>query len=185
MAEHASPEMAGDLTGIDRLIARMERLVVWLAGAGAVVVLIQMVWISYGVFTRYILGKPDRLVTEATALLLFPVAFAGLAYALREDAFPKVTMFTDRFSARTRRIYDIINHVLMLGVGSFFAYAGVSATIRSFYSGVASEILHWPRYAFWAPGAFALVVFSIYTALRLIRLCRSSTTQRTAPKGEL
>lgn len=158
--------------GIDRLISGVERAVVWLAGAGAIVVLVQMLWISYGVFVRYGLGKPDRMVTEATALLLFPVAFAGLAYAMREDAFPKVTMVTDRFRPGLRRTFDIINHILMLSVGSFFAYAGVSATIRSFNSGVASEILHWPRYMFWAPGAFALVLFSLYAALRLIRLIR-------------
>ena len=68
----------------------------------------------------------------------------------------------------------------MLGVGGFFAYAGVSATIRSFNSGVASEILHWPRYMFWAPGAVALVLFTLYTALRLIRLIT-----RPAPSGDL
>ena len=68
---------------LDRLIAVVERFVIWLAGAGAVIVLVQMAWISYGVFVRYGMGKPDRMVTEATALLLFPVAFAGLAYALR------------------------------------------------------------------------------------------------------
>lgn len=166
--------------GLDRLIRVVERAVIWLAGAGAAIVLVQMLWISYGVFTRYGLGKPDRMVTEATALLLFPVAFAGLAYALREDAFPKVTMITDQLSPGVRRVFDIVNHILMLGVGSFFAYAGVSATIRSFNSGVASEILHWPRYAFWAPGALALVMFSFYAALRLIRLIRSP-----APSGDL
>ncbi|MEK0163712.1 TRAP transporter small permease subunit [Phaeobacter sp. A36a-5a] len=166
--------------GLDRLIRAVERAVVWLAGAGAAVVLVQMLWISYGVFVRYGLGKPDRMVTEATALLLFPVAFAGLAYALREDAFPKVTMITELLRPSARRLLDIVNHILMLGVGSFFAYAGVSATIRSFNSGVASEILHWPRYAFWAPGATALVLFSLYAALRLIRLIRTP-----APSGDL
>ncbi|MGJ5620174.1 TRAP transporter small permease [Sulfitobacter sp. MF3-043] len=159
--------------GFDRLIGTVERAVVWLAGLGAVIVLVQMLWISYGVFVRYGLGKPDRMVTEATALLLFPVAFTGLAFAMREDAFPKVTMLTDRLRPGLRRAFDIINHILMLGVGSFFAYAGVSATIRAFNSGVASEILHWPRYWFWAPGAFSLVIFSLYTALRLIRLIRT------------
>ncbi|AUR01350.1 TRAP transporter small permease [Phaeobacter inhibens] len=166
--------------GLDRLIRAVERAVVWLAGAGAAVVLVQMLWISYGVFVRYGLGKPDRMVTEATALLLFPVAFAGLAYALREDAFPKVTMITELLRPSARRLLDIVNHILMLGVGSFFAYAGVSATIRSLNSGVASEILHWPRYAFWAPGATALVLFSLYAALRLIRLIRTP-----APSGDL
>ncbi|MCE8514116.1 TRAP transporter small permease subunit [Ruegeria pomeroyi] len=166
--------------GIDRLIRGVERGVVWLAGLGAVIVLVQMVWITYGVFVRYGLGKPDRMVTEATALLLFPVAFAGLAFALREDAFPKVTMMTDQLRPGARRFFDILNHLLMLGVGGFFAYAGVSATIRSFNSGVASEILHWPRYMFWAPGAVALVLFTLYTALRLIRLIT-----RPAPSGDL
>lgn len=158
----------------ERLIRGLERGVIWMAGAGAVVVLVQMLWISYGVFTRYGLGKPDRMVTEATALLLFPVAFAGLGYALKEDAFPKVTMLTDHLRPGLQRFFDILNHGLMFAVGSFFAYAGVSATIRSYNSGVASEILHWPRYMFWAPGAFALVLFSIYVGLRLIRLIRSA-----------
>ncbi|MCG6884814.1 MAG: TRAP transporter small permease subunit [Silicimonas sp.] len=164
-------------TGLNRLIRGIERIVLWVAALGGIVVLIQMVWISYGVFTRYGLGKPDRLVTEATALLLFPVAFAGLAFALREDAMPKVTMMVDRFSVGTQRIFDIINHIIMLGVGLFFAYAGVSATIRSFNSGVASEILHWPRWWFWAPGATALVLFAIYVALRLIRLITTPASE--------
>lgn len=165
--------------GLDRLIRAVERLVVWMAGAGAVIVLIQMVWISYGVFVRYGLGKPDRMVTEATALLLFPVAFMGLAYAMREEAYPKVTMGTDLLGLKLRKVFDVINHILMLGVGLFFSYAGVSATIRAYHSGVASEILHWPRYMFWAPGAAALVLFSFYAALRLIRLIRTPANQGT------
>lgn len=162
--------------GFDRLVGGVERAVVWLAGAGALIVLIQMLWISYGVFVRYGLGKPDRMVTEATALLLFPVAFAGLAYALREDAYPKVTMVTDRFGPPVRKIFAIINLTLMLAVGLFFSYAGVSATIRAFNSGVASEILHWPRYIFWAPGALALLLFSFYAVLRLIKAIRTPAT---------
>ncbi|MFP7570276.1 TRAP transporter small permease [Marivita sp. S2033] len=159
--------------GLDRLIHVVERLVLWMAGAGAIIVLIQMLWISYGVFVRYALGAPDRMVTEATALLLFPVAFAGLAYAMREDAYPKVSMATDLLSAGARKVVAIINYLLMLGVGGFFSYAGVSATIRSFNSGAASEILHWPRYLFWAPGALALLLFTFYAFLRLIRLIRT------------
>ena len=155
---------------IDRILSVLDRVVVWLAGFGAIIIIVQMLWISYGVFVRYGLGKPDRMVTEATALLLFPVAFSGLAYAMREDAFPKVTMAADLLSLKARKVLQIINHTLMVGVGGFFAYAGVSATIRSYNSGVASEILHLPRYWFWAPGAFSLVIFSIYAALRLIRL---------------
>lgn len=154
---------------LDIAIRRIEHLVVWLAAAGAGVILVQMVWISYGVFTRYILRAPDRMVTEATALLLFPVAFAGLAYALREDAYPRVTMLTDRLPQAARKAVAIVNLALMLGVGAFFALAAMNAAIRAFGSGASSEILLWPRWAFWAPCAASLILFSVYAALRLSR----------------
>ncbi|MDX1819789.1 MAG: TRAP transporter small permease subunit [Paracoccaceae bacterium] len=159
--------------GLDRVIAVVERLVLWFAGLGAGVILIQMVWISYGVFTRYALNAPDRMVTEATALLLFPVAFAGLAYAMREDAYPKVTMLTDMLPPLGRKLVGIVNLTLMAGVGIFFSMAGLNATLSAFNSGSSSEILLWPRWMFWAPGATALVLFSIYTALLLTRLIRT------------
>ncbi len=158
------------MSRLDRYIRHVERLVVLLAAAGACIIIVQMVWISYGVFTRYALNTPDRMVTEATALLLFPVAFAGLAYALREDAYPRVTMLTDRLPALGRKIVTLINLALMLGVGLFFATAAGNATIRAFNSGSSSEILLWPRWIFWAPGTLSLVVFAIYALLRLARV---------------
>lgn len=157
------------MASLDLLIARVERLVIWLAAAGAAVILVQMVWISYGVFTRYALNSPDRMVTEATALLLFPVAFAGLAYALREDAYPRVTLLTDRLPATGRKIVALANLALMTGVGLFFSIAAINATIRAFNSGASSEILLWPRWMFWTPGAVSLVLFTVYAGLRLAR----------------
>lgn len=162
---------------MDKLIHQVERIAIWTAWVGGSLVVIQMVWISYGVFVRYGLGRPDRMVTEATALLLFPVAFAGLAYALREDAYPKVTFLTDLARPAVRRRFDIVNHGLMFGVGLFFSYAGISATVRSFNSGASSEILGWPRFVFWSPGAFALIIFTIYAGLRLARLILTPQAQ--------
>lgn len=168
--------------GLDGVVHKVERLVVWMAGAGAAVVLVQMLWISYGVFVRYGLGKPDRMVTEATALMLFPVAFAGLAYALRENAYPTVTMVTDHLEPKLQKALNVANLSIMLAVGLFFSYAGVSATIRAWNSGVASEILHWPRYLFWAPGALALILFSFYALLRLIQAIRAPAIRASAIK---
>jgi TRAP-type C4-dicarboxylate transport system permease small subunit len=152
------------------LLRHVERLAVGLAGLGALIIVVQMLWISYGVFMRYVVGKPDGMVTEATALLLFPAAFLGLAYALKEDAYPKVLFLRDALGPRGRRLLDLVNLALTIVVGGFFAIAGVDATLRSFQSGAASEILLWPRYLFWAPGAIALVVFSLYVVLRFVAL---------------
>jgi len=149
------------------LLHRVERLAVVLAGLGAVIIVVQMLWISYGVFMRYVMSRPDGTVTEATALLLFPVAFLGLAFALREDAYPKVSFLPDALSPRGRRRLEALNLMLMIVVGGFFSIAAVDATLNSFDSGAASEILLWPRYLFWAPGAVALVVFTVHVALKL------------------
>ena len=152
------------------LLRRTEQLAVGLAGIGAAIIVVQMLWISYGVFMRYGVGRPDGTVTEATALLLFPAAFLGLAYALKEDAYPKVLFLRDALGARGRRMLDVLNLVLMIAVGGFFAIAGVDATLRALDSGAASEILLWPRWLFWAPGGLALVVFTLYVVLRLAAL---------------
>jgi TRAP-type C4-dicarboxylate transport system permease small subunit len=152
------------LAAIERGI---ERLAVWLAALGALIIVVQTVWISYGVFTRYVLGNPDGTVTEATAMLLFPAAFLGLAFALKENAYPKVSFLMDALGPRARRALEALNLFLMVVVGVFFSIASVEATFGSFASGSASEILLWPRYLFWAPGAFALLVFTLYAGVRL------------------
>jgi TRAP-type C4-dicarboxylate transport system permease small subunit len=155
---------------LDRIIRAYERLVVLVAGIGAAIIVVQMLWISYGVFVRYTLNRPDRMVTEATALLLFPVALLGLAYAMREDAYPRVTMLTDRLSPALTKLFGIVNHTIMLFVGAFFSITTINATLSSFRSGASSEILQWPRYIFWSMGALSLTLFTFYATLRLLQL---------------
>jgi len=155
---------------LDGALRGLEWLAVALATIGALIILVQMLWMSYGVFMRYAIGRPDRMVTEATALLLFPVALAGLAYALREDSFPRVTMLTDLFPPLLQRLVAGMNALIMAGIGVFLSITAVNATQRAFTSGAASEILRWPRWYFWAFVAVSLVVFTIYATLRLVRI---------------
>jgi TRAP-type C4-dicarboxylate transport system permease small subunit len=158
------------MTLLRRLHAATEHLVVWMAGLGAAIIFVQMLWISYGVLMRYGFRSPDRYATEATALLLFPVAFVGLGYALREDALPRVTMLIGYLPAMYRRAVDVLNYMIMIAVAGFFAIAALRATFNSFQTGAASEILMWPRYAFWAPAAASLVLFTVYAVLKLALL---------------
>jgi TRAP-type C4-dicarboxylate transport system permease small subunit len=153
---------------LNRVIRLTEHLTRWFAIVGGAIILVQMVWISYGVYKRYFLGRPDGVVTEATALLLFPVAFLGLAYALKENAYPTVTYAVDALKGKAKRWLLAFNFSVMVGVGIFFAYAAVDAAFKSYVSGSASEILLWPRYMFWIPSALALVLFAWYAFLRLL-----------------
>lgn len=128
---------------------------------GAVIVLIQAVWISYGVGVRYILDSPDGMVTEATALLLVPVAFLGISYALLNDAYPKVGIVRDKLPATLQFWVDKLNMLVMLLIGAFFFTASAKAMFKSIDSGAASEILLWPRFYFWIPVVLSLLVFCL------------------------
>ncbi|KLN61951.1 hypothetical protein WH96_05320 [Kiloniella spongiae] len=139
----------------------IERLGPILAGIGAIIIIIQTIWISYGVVMRYVFNKPDLFVTEATALMLVPCAFLGLTYAMQQDALPKVTIISNLLPIRLRFIITQLNQLIMLLVGGFFAYSAVSAFFRANKSGAASEVLSWPRAWFWMPTALALIIFCI------------------------
>lgn len=169
---------------LNKLIRHTERFTRWFAAVGGAIIMVQMVWISYGVFKRYFLGRPDGVVTEATALLLFPVAFLGLAYALKENAYPTVTYALDALKGNAKRVLLAFNLLLMVGVGSFFAYAAVNAAFKSYASGSASEILLWPRYMFWIPSALALVLFAWYAFLRLLVIFAGQAPDRSNLRQE-
>ncbi|MEZ8025769.1 TRAP transporter small permease [Enterovibrio norvegicus] len=129
--------------------------------AGAAVILVQAAWISYGVVVRYIFNSPDGMVTEATALLLVPVAFMGVSFALLNDSYPKVTLVRDKLPPHIQFWVDKFNMFVMLIIGLFFLAASGKAMLKSFSSGAASEILLWPRFYFWIPVVIALLSFSI------------------------
>jgi len=136
--------------------------------AGAAIVLIQSFWITYGVFVRYALGNPDSMVTEATALLLVPLAFLGLPWALQGDAFPRVEFLYERLPPRAAGAVERIHMAVMALVGGFFAIVAVNATISTYRSGASSSVLEWPEYLFWTPVAFAAIAFVIGALYRLI-----------------
>ena len=169
---------------LNKLIKTSEKLTNWFAIAGGIVILVQMIWISIGVFKRYMLGNPDAYVTEATALLLFPVAFLGLAFALKENAYPTVTYALDALKGQPKRWLLAFNLLIMVSIGIFFSNAAVDATFKAYASGSSSEILLWPRYLFWIPCALSFVMFTWYALLRLLSVVIGQEARSTDSRRE-
>lgn len=148
----------------------MERLIAVLVVAGGLLILVQAFWISWGVFTRYVLRNPDAMVTEATALLLVPLAFVGLAYALQCDSFPKVTLLVERLPRRWQHWVAAMNLALMAAIGVFLTLVSSSAARRTHASGAASDNLEWPEFLFWIPVAICIAAFTLLAFIKLARL---------------
>lgn len=154
---------------INKFARLLEHIAAALLYCAGIIIIIQTLWISYGVIKRYVFNDPDGMVTEATALLLLPVAFMGLTYALKEDAYPKVTLFIDRLPENIKHVITRINYIIMLLVGMFFATAATKAMLKSIVSGSSSEILLWPKLYFWIPVMLSLIVFCLYALIKVLR----------------
>ncbi|UWQ75822.1 TRAP transporter small permease [Leisingera sp. M658] len=166
-----------------RRMGFIERLGPLLAALGAIIIVIQTIWISYGVVMRYVFNAPDLYVTEATALMLVPCAFLGLAYAMQMDALPKVTMFVDVLPGKLARIVRALNLIIMLAVGGFFAFAATEAFFRASRTGASSEVLSWPRAWFWAPTALALIIFCLILFVIVFRTLKNKTNHSTGEEN--
>ena len=73
----------------------------------------------------------------------------------------------------------------MVLIGVFFSMTAVSATLRAFHLGAASERLHWPRFWFWGFVAASLLVFTLYATLRLVKLVLEPAHKKPLPDPEL
>ncbi len=143
----------------------LEGLIGFAAVLGIALLLVQAAWINYGVVARYVFASPDRSVTEATSLMLVALAFLGLPLALRTESIPRVSFLVDALPARARWLVQLLNALMIVLVGLFFAYMAMSATLRSFRSGIKSAVVGWPEYVVWGTVAFSLLLFTA-TALR-------------------
>jgi len=135
---------------------------------GALIVLIECLWISYGVFARYMLRRPDAMVTEATALLLLPLAYLGLPKALKDDAFPKVTLLIDRLPPIIKNFVERVNLLLMVLTGACLSVVAGAAAVRTYGTGAASQVISWPEFALWVPVAMCAAVFTLCGLSKLV-----------------
>lgn len=137
---------------------------------GCAVVVLEAIWISYGVVARYIFRNPDRWVTEGSALFLLGLAFAGLPSALRENSFPRVTFLLNSLSPVPRAVVDLVNMTLMAAIGGYLALASVRATLATLRTGQTTMINEWPEYLAWLPVALFTIVFTLEACARCVEM---------------
>lgn len=151
---------------LDNALGRLVRVSAYLAAG---ILLVQLAWISYGVFARYVLRTPDPLVTEATALMLVALVFLGLPLAYKSDSIPKVVMLSKLLPRKLSRAVWMFDQLVVLLVGCFIAYMSILATARTYKSGVRSDAAGWPEYVIWFFLAFSCLLFTILVARDLLR----------------
>lgn len=146
----------------------LDKISIYLAYLGGLIIAIQSIWISVSVFLRK-LGHPDPYVTETTALMLLPLAFLGMSYALKENGYPQVTLLCDKLPQKISYYLNIIKYLVIFFIGVFFTLTLYKAYTLAYVSGASSEILEIPRTYVAFPTLVSMIFFNLYSFIKIIK----------------
>ena len=151
---------------MEKALVRAARFSALLCG---LLVVVQSVWITYGVLLRYFLRQGDMYTIEVTSLLLLLVAFLGAPFALRQEAFPTVFMVVNRLPDKIQRWLRAFALLMSIIFFFFFTWGAAWIAIDAHKTDYVTTIVHWPYYPFWAIIALSGVLFMLVALAMLAK----------------
>jgi C4-dicarboxylate transporter, DctQ subunit len=89
-----------------------DRVVDYLAGAGAVLVIGMMAVVCLEVIMRYIVHRPQIWVVETSEYMLVILTFLAATWILRAEGHVKVDFVYNRLSYRTQALLGVISSII-------------------------------------------------------------------------
>lgn len=138
--------------------------------------LIAMVLVACtNVLFRYIWGRTFLWADEALIFSMIALAFLGLLGVSHRNAHLRMSVFVQIVGKRTRRMIDIFEQLVTVGVCLFVAYHGWVAVERLLERGTRSNMAEVPLWLVNGLVLFGLAGASIVAFLRLIELLGPQT----------
>ncbi len=142
-----------------------------LAHIDALIIFGLTIYTFLGVIARYVFREPFQASQVWTEVVLVPVVFLGLAYALEHRRHITVQLIVSRFSTRARRTLYVISNIIIAIVASVYIWKGLELALTKIHERtMEGNILVFPFYLFVPFGGAILL-------LECISLIRSSTEQ--------
>lgn len=112
------------------LRVHLTRFLEWLLIAAVLVLVLDVLW---GVFSRYVLGDQSGWTEELARMLLIQVGLLGSAAAFGEKAHLGVDFFTGLFDPAARRLTRILAHLIVIFfAGGVLVSGGWKLVVRTF-----------------------------------------------------
>ena len=104
--------------------------------AGVALVLISVI-VPWGVFTRYVLNSASSWPEAMAILLSIVLTFFGAAASYRLGLHMRVSFVRDHMPAPMARVADFLAECLMLAVGLFMTFNGISLCQTTWHQSIA------------------------------------------------
>ena len=147
-------------------------------GARCAVIIVQAVWISYGVIMRYVFRSPDASSDRSYGVVVVSGCFrTGWLTQCKLTPTPAQTMLVNKFSPATRMRLEVFHCFLIAAIAAFFAVAAAQAAWRdySFRCGIGN---FGTLAALFVLGAFRIIFVFIFALCNAGRARKQHLKQR-------
>ena len=151
-----------------RALDRIDRVVGWLALAGALTMASLVVMTGIGVFFRYVVNDPINGLGDVLGLTLSVTVACSLAYGGRIGAHVAVDVLGMVGGRRVTRWTDIVVRIFGIAIVAIAVYALVRNGQCGIDCGFLSSSLAIPFSPFYYFLAFGLAVYGVVLAIELI-----------------
>jgi len=154
----------------------------WLSIIVLVVLVVDVLW---GVFTRRILGDQARWSEELARFLLVWIAFLGGAIAYLDDKHLGVDLLVSHFDLSAQRLSKIVTHTLVFAFAlAIMGIGGTQLVIDRFDSGQLLPALQIPKAWFYMAvptSGYLISMFALGNVVALIAGAESLATDEEEP----
>lgn len=128
-----------------------------------------MLFVGFGVFTRYFLNRPIAWGVELTEFSLLWFTFLGATWLLRQDKHVKMGIIVEQFKPGTQTIIDVTTSTISAMMFLVFTLYGAQITWESFQRG-----LYMTQSVLEVPSAYILVVIPFASFMLFIQCLRKA-----------
>jgi len=129
-----------------RAVPVLDRIMDFLAGAAGVLLILIMLFVTYLVLMRYLLGQPPGWVVEICQYMIFVLTFLGAPWLLRKGGHVAVDIVLACLNQRANSLMGIFTSAVGMLISFFLAWYAAGSTWQHFTEGIpVIEILRIPK----------------------------------------
>lgn len=157
-----------------KIAITIENVVIWLGKIAYALVLVEIIFVLYSIFMRYVLGNPMRASVEFDQILIVLIVCLGSAYTLQVEGHIYVEFLLDRVKSKWK--YFIIGansliSVVFVGILLYFSYFLVNSSFKIHELTQGMGILLWPVKSILLLGFTLLGLQFLVLGIKNIYLC--------------
>jgi len=153
---------------VKRVVNLLRRSEGYLNLASAGVIILMLLVISLSVIMRQIINRPITGVYEGSELCMLILVFLGLAYTQMRGKNVAVTLFYDKFPARSHLFIDIAIQFLSIGFWGLLTWQSLLRTITSWQMQECSiAVMRFPLYPSWTVITIGAALLTVELILQL------------------